>query len=64
MSGSVEIDAADALRGLDARQRAALYKLPPHIRDTLLEGMRQRGPAAYQGVIDTYFRQLGKDIPQ
>ena len=64
MSGKIEIDSADALRGLDARQRAAVYKLPPHIRDPLLEGMRQRGPAAYQGVIDTYFRQLGKDIPQ
>jgi hypothetical protein len=24
--------------------------------------MRQRGPAAYQDVIDTYFRQLGKEI--
>jgi hypothetical protein len=64
MAGRTAIDAADTVRGLDARQRAALYKLPPHIRDPLLEGMRQRGPAAYQGVIDTYFRQLGKDIPQ
>ena len=59
-----DIDAAELLRGLDAKQRAALYKLPPRIRDPLLEGMRQRGPAAYQNVIDTYFRQLGKDIPQ
>jgi hypothetical protein len=63
-TGRTDIDAADALRGLDAKQRAALYKLPPRIRDPLLEGMRQRGPAAYQDVIDTYFRQLGKDIPQ
>ena len=63
-AGRTEIDAADPLRGLDAKQRAALYKLPPRIRDPLLDGMRQRGPAAYQDVIDTYFRQLGKDIPQ
>ena len=28
------------------------------------DGMRQRGPEAYQGVIDSYFRQLGRDIPQ
>lgn len=64
MAGSTAIAPADAIRGLDARQRAALYKLPPHIRDPLLDGMRQRGPEAYQGVIDSYFRRLGRDIPQ
>jgi len=64
MNGSTAIAPADALRGLDARQRATLYKLPPHVRDPLLDGMRQRGPEAYQGVIDSYFRRLGRDIPQ
>ncbi len=58
----VRLESAEALRGLDASQRAAIYRLPPRIRDPLLEGMRQRGPAAYQDVIDTYFRQLGKEI--
>jgi hypothetical protein len=62
IAGQAEV--ADPLRGLDASRRAALYKLPPRVRDPLLEGMRQRGPAAYQDVIDTYFRQLGRDIPQ
>jgi len=62
MAGQTEV--ADPLRGLDASRRAAIYKLPPRVRDPLLEGMRQRGPAAYQDVIDTYFRQLGRDIPQ
>ena len=62
MAGQAEV--ADPLRGLDASRRAAIYKLPPRVRDPLLEGMRQRGPAAYQDVIDTYFRQLGRDIPQ
>ncbi|MCX7431101.1 MAG: hypothetical protein NTY17_08880 [Planctomycetia bacterium] len=62
MAGKAEV--ADPLRGLDASRRAAIYKLPPRVRDPLLEGMRQRGPAAYQDVIDTYFRQLGRDIPQ
>lgn len=64
VSGQAELAEADSLRGLDAQQRAAIYKLPPRVRDPLLEGMRQRGPAAYQGVIDTYFRQLGRDIPE
>ena len=62
MAGQAEV--ADPLRGLDASRRAAIYKLPPRVRDPLLEGMRQRGPAAYQDMIDTYFRQLGRDIPQ
>ena len=62
LAGQAEV--ADPLRGLDASRRAAIYKLPPRVRDPLLEGMRQRGPAAYQDVIDTYFRQLGRDIPQ
>jgi len=61
--GQAVIKDAD-LRGLDAARRAAIYKLPPRVRDPLLEGMRERGPAAYQEVIDTYFRHLGKDIPQ
>jgi type II secretory pathway pseudopilin PulG len=62
ITGQAEV--ADPLRGLDASRRAAIYKLPQRVRDPLLEGMRQRGPAAYQDVIDTYFRQLGRDIPQ
>jgi len=64
MAGRTEIQPGDPLRGLDAARRAAIYKLPPRVRDPLLEGMRQKGPAAYQDVIDTYFRQLGRDIPQ
>jgi hypothetical protein len=64
MAGRTEIQKGDPLRGLDASRRAAIYKLPPRVRDPLLEGMRQKGPAAYQDVIDTYFRQLGRDIPQ
>lgn len=61
-AGQAEVKEAD-LRGLDAARRAAIYKLPPRVRDPLLEGMRERGPAAYQEVIDTYFRQLGRDLP-
>jgi hypothetical protein len=64
MAGRTEIQKGDPLRGLDASRRAAIYKLPPRVRDPLLEGMRQKGPAAYQDVIDTYFRHLGRDIPQ
>jgi hypothetical protein len=51
-----------ALRGLDAKERAAIERLPPRVRDPLLEGMREQGPEAYRGVIETYFRRLGKDV--
>mgnify|MGYP003329238032 CR=1 FL=1 len=61
-AGQAAVKEAD-LRGLDAARRAAIYKLPPRVRDPLLEGMRERGPAAYQEVIDTYFRHLGRDLP-
>jgi len=55
---------AETLRGLSPTERAAIERLPPRVRDPLLEGMRTRGPAAYRGVIDAYFRQLGREIPQ
>jgi hypothetical protein len=44
--------------------RAAIEKLPPHVRDPLLEGMRQQGPEAYRGVIEAYFKRLGQEIPR
>ena len=51
-------------RGLDPATRAAIEKLPPHVRDPLLEGMRLRGPEAYRGVIEAYFKRLGQEIPR
>jgi len=51
-------------RGLDPAMRAAIEKLPPHVRDPLLEGMRQQGPEAYRGVIEAYFKRLGQEIPR
>jgi hypothetical protein len=51
-------------RGLDPATRAAIEKLPPHVRDPLLEGMRERGPEAYRGVIEAYFKRLGQEIPR
>lgn len=59
----VGIAAADR-RGLDPATRAAIEKLPPHVRDPLLEGMRERGPEAYRGVIEAYFKRLGQEIPR
>ncbi len=48
--------------GTDPRDRAQLYKLPPRVREPLLEGMQEKGPEGYQPLIDAYFRELSKEI--
>jgi hypothetical protein len=62
LAGSANLESA--LRGLDASQRAAVEALPPRVRDSLLEGMRQRGPEAYRSTIEAYFRALGRELPR
>ncbi|MCE9592537.1 MAG: hypothetical protein K8S99_18675 [Planctomycetes bacterium] len=39
----------------------AIYRLPPRLREPLIQGMRERGPEAYQTFIDAYYRSLSKD---
>lgn len=51
----------DAL-GVPAAQGAALYRLPPWLRQPLVEGMQERGPEAYQPLIDAYYRQLSDAV--
>ncbi len=48
------------LDDIDPRSRSAIYRLPPELRRPLLEAMKERGPAAYQPLIDAYFRQLAE----
>lgn len=50
------------LSGIDAGgQGAALYRLPPRVREPLIQGMQEKGPEAYQRLIDAYYRQLTKE---
>ncbi|MFW5682176.1 MAG: hypothetical protein ACOC1G_04140, partial [Phycisphaeraceae bacterium] len=49
---------------LDPTQSAAIYRLPPAVRQPLLEGMSQEGPEAYQKLIDTYYRELSRRADQ
>ncbi len=37
---------------------AATYRLPPALRQPIMEGMHEEGPAAYQPMIDAYYRNL------
>ena len=52
------------LGGVDgaADQGATFYRLPPKLRQPLVEGMQERGPEAYQPLIDAYYRQLSEDV--
>ena len=38
----------------------ATYRLPPALRQPMREGMREAGPAAYQPMIDAYYRELSE----
>ncbi len=42
---------------------AGVYRLPPQVRQPLLEGMNEQGPAGYQAVIDEYYRLLSQPQP-
>ena len=54
--------AASALDGelarLDPAARTMLLKLPPRVREELLQGMQEQGPEGYRQFIDDYFKRL------
>jgi hypothetical protein len=52
---------AAELAKLDPATRGVLLKLPPRIRDDLLQGMREQGPAGYDEFIREYFKRLTED---
>jgi hypothetical protein len=46
------------LAKLDPATRHAILKLPPQVRQELLQGMRDAGPDGYQQFIADYFKRL------
>jgi hypothetical protein len=46
------------LAKLDPATRAVLLKLQPHVREELLQGMREQGPEGYAAFIQDYFKRL------
>ena len=48
------------LTDLDLDTRAVLLKLPPRIREELLQGLREEGPEGYQQFIRNYYQRLAK----
>jgi hypothetical protein len=45
---------------LDLETRTVLLKLPPRIREELLQGLREEGPEGYQQFIRNYYQRLAK----
>jgi hypothetical protein len=48
----------DDLAKLDPATRAVILKMPPRLREELLQGMREEGPEGYRKFIEDYFRRL------
>ena len=40
---------------------AGVYRLPPGLRQPILQGMQEKGPDGYQPIIDAYYRLISKD---
>src|SRR5262249_21246090 len=45
---------------LDLETRKALLKLPPKVREELLQSRSEKGPEGYQEFIDDYFKRLSQ----
>jgi hypothetical protein len=64
MDGSMQNARRDAeLAKLDPDTRATLLKLPPRLRDELIQGMNEQGPEAYRAFIQDYFKRLTETKP-
>ncbi len=59
MTGSPTGKASDSeLAKLPPDARAILLKLPPRVREELLQGLREQGPEGYGPFIEDYFKRL------
>jgi hypothetical protein len=55
--------ATGELAKLDPATRAVILKLPPRVREELLQGMREQGPEGYGPFIEEYFKRLTETKP-
>jgi hypothetical protein len=46
------------LRKLDPDTRGKILRLPPRLREELIQGMQEQGPEGYQRFIEDYFKRL------
>lgn len=46
----------------DDRYSAAIYRLPPELREPVRQAMREQGPSAYQPLIESYYRRLSDRV--
>jgi hypothetical protein len=55
-------DATATGAGLQPGERARLFRLPPSVREPLLQGMEEPAPPGYRGLVEAYYRQLSEDL--
>ena len=59
MTGSPTGKSSEAeLAKLPPDTRAVILKLPPRVREELLQGLREQGPEGYGPFIEDYFKRL------
>ena len=46
------------LAKLDPETRSVILKMPPRVREELLQGRREEGPEGYRKFIEDYFERL------
>jgi hypothetical protein len=46
------------LAKLDPATRTVILKMPPRVREELLQGMKEEGPEGYRKFIQEYFKKL------
>jgi len=59
--GGTTAFAAPAMSGGMDIATWAKFHLPPHLQQELVDGLRERGPAAYQEILEAYFRSIANE---
>ena len=57
-------ETAAVLKDLDLNTRTIILKMPPRVREELLQGMREEGPEGYAKYIQDYFKRLTEVKPK
>ncbi|MGE0608203.1 MAG: hypothetical protein AB7O62_13995 [Pirellulales bacterium] len=60
LTGTPAMGMAGELAKLDLETRTVIMKMPPRVREELIQGMREQGPAGYRKFIQDYFQRLTK----
>lgn len=64
LGGNTQFPAAQVTLGAQTNlMEWATFTLPPHLRQELLDGLRETGPAAYRQILEDYYRSISSEKP-